>query len=1515
MLPRLLFLSLAGVLLSACASDADSISAVRESLSIPNTGFIPYPVNPGEKPTPLWDGSVAELMAADAYAQCAQGAEESLFPALFGDYSIHQLLMKMYSARCSKMPSQSEGATSDWLKQRTTLPECNIDPASGANTTLQKIAHDRTGYTVPTVAELGISASGQTLPTEVRIEAQREVDVAEVNLCMAQLLREQLATAHALFASVDDQIALLSVIRERAQMSMLQYANLGRVYASPQVVTSVSHPLQYLPLLKAWGNSDSAAMKAQGEDFAAAIRLHVDATHELAEMLLRRDTKDSSGTAASTDAERDWGIYSGRQRLLSLLYGGSGVLSLPPWLTRPDREELRLEDVTDPKVHQLLALARSADALKLIEGDVAVGGSTLQARPVAPVAGNLMYVSVEAHLRATACMGTAATTADCSRETIAASIPPIESFSSYKLWTDHAIAPDHAQALARMLFEAMPRVRGGNRVLVGRHYFLGQHSLDANGWYHLDPGFAISPLHVAERATVFPPYYTPATVDLSLNPREQGFVARFYDTLNANMKVGVNADCMLELGAVPALALARDAISEGKGTSSPFYAAPTKALSLITAAIGARTVSIRPKMQPVDATGADCAFWDYKNVRPATCRTLTRSTDSSGQAVFDVHVVTNAADAFSVVAYGEVEGEPVEAALDPNYRSFTGATSPEIIGDLRTVEASASVQVGDGMVRRRYELFEPVEALLLKREGEAEGYQPIMRRYSDIRFQSTVTSLPRSFSAYYLGDAGTLTQAMQKAWASQVHNWSRPRYDAFGLPVAWFPPSAPELLNNEHGPTSAAYYLSAARNAAEQATLAVKQATENLLNQAWDTAALDIARERSAGLDSLEQRALCGDNNPDCSVNLKWAYGPELSCNHLVFTNAQKWCKELLVSIKQISPRGFPLAGPVADRAQEQKVPMFTEYSGGKLQKLFIEQWAAFDAWRRARSDAFAVVNERAAAVTAANAALWATQNSANYLCSVDAFRNAVDASFSRTTSLTNLKCVNGEEVPYYYYALKTQEESTDPPSDPVEYFTNFFRDYDPDPDNPYELVQADYCPTTNVFASADKTDVAYNIPSNEEGVSFNPGPMYAAQSACNQASMELGPAAAASAATIASAYGTVALQLSNVAARVGEVRRTTAAVWETVQATQLAKARNALEVELAAKGLRTRFGLARRYQSYDIWRARALLDSARRLAVTARRAIEARFVVDLGKMRDPETYVAAPALWVDEIYTPDLNAPAAVGLSVTPQMVDAIYPNKLLDYIGNLERFVEGYAVTRPTSVARRDAEVLVLPGPDTRRTATLEETDVEVLGEGGVQWAFYCGATGTWVPHPGLNEIPIVSSAATACEGQPPSRASVHFSLDPWARFTQAGEGTPFVDRYNTRWGRLAVNLVGTGVRDCRQAADPLTCYNESYVRFDLSQTGPAWVTTYDRSWLAFQITQARIEQGKALSAEEWLDPVVQGWNSPLANAIARHELAERPINGTYELTLHLTPDVRIDRIERVQLLIETDYWVRQR
>jgi hypothetical protein len=277
---------------------------------------------------------------------------------------------------------------------------------------------------------------------------------------------------------------------------------------------------------------------------------------------------------------------------------------------------------------------------------------------------------------------------------------------------------------------------------------------------------------------------------------------------------------------------------------------------------------------------------------------------------------------------------------------------------------------------------------------------------------------------------------------------------------------------------------------------------------------------------------------------------------------------------------------------------------------------------------------------------------------------------------------------------------------------------------------------------------------------------------------------------------------------------------------------------------------------------------------------------------------------------------------------------------VSNLELFVAGYAIERPTAVARNDSEIITLAAPFAETSTDSSGDSYPFLDAKSLGWRFVCGS-GKQVTNPAaaafgkldgpmlavcVHEENGVSSMencpkpfdeaalAELCDGNPPVRAEYRFWIDPWGRIGGNPFSEPFEARHNARWRQLAINMVGTGVRECEKASDPDQCYAEPFIRYGLRHVGPAWVTSYDLQWHALEIPSAVIEDGKALVIEEWLDPVSRGWSVAEVQAVARGELSGRPLGGVYELSIELTPDVRLSRIERIQMLTSVDYWVRQ-
>ncbi len=77
---------------------------------------------------------------------------------------------------------------------------------------------------------------------------------------------------------------------------------------------------------------------------------------------------------------------------------------------------------------------------------------------------------------------------------------------------------------------------------------------------------------------------------------------------------------------------------------------------------------------------------------------------------------------------------------------------------------------------------------------------------------------------------------------------------------------------------------------------------------------------------------------------------------------------------------------------------------------------------------------------------------------------------------------------------------------------------------------------------------------------------------------------------------------------------------------------------------------------------------------------------------------------------------------------------------------------------------------------------------------------------------------------------------------------------------------------------------------------------------------VPPGQIEAGKALAAELWLDPLKDGWSTSYINSVARTEFFWRPLGGSYVLEIQAGPEVRLDRLKRVQILIGSSYWVKQ-
>src|SRR5690606_35739794 len=338
------------------------------------------------------------------------------------------------------------------------------------------------------------------------------LEYAHLNLCMAQRLRSQLNGGQSLFTPTNDQVEILAVIRERAQLAVVHYGLLAKVFSSTDTVpTQIDDPdFDFLTLIRHWAEqTDPSDLQQTGEDFALAVRLHLEATFELARLLERQAATRPVSGAGLSRADRDWGLGQPRVRLMNLLYGGDPI-GTPGLEPKPGRSrggvgrfgtlpEYVKADMRDPRVGTFLGLASAADAL-LFRVEPGEFGEP-QAFDVAASA-ERMYRKVEVDLRSQACERETPGDPGCAAEAIEPTLPDVSQTDEYLLWQEHRLELLQATTLAQSFAEAfgglvrelplLPLSNAVHRSNDGKLHLLGSHqteTIDDEPWIHVDPEF------------------------------------------------------------------------------------------------------------------------------------------------------------------------------------------------------------------------------------------------------------------------------------------------------------------------------------------------------------------------------------------------------------------------------------------------------------------------------------------------------------------------------------------------------------------------------------------------------------------------------------------------------------------------------------------------------------------------------------------------------------------------------------------------------------------------------------------------------------------------------------------------------------------------------------------------------------------------------------------------------------------------------------------------------------------
>ena len=134
-----------------------------------------------------------------------------------------------------------------------------------------------------------------------------------------------------------------------------------------------------------------------------------------------------------------------------------------------------------------------------------------------------------------------------------------------------------------------------------------------------------------------------------------------------------------------------------------------------------------------------------------------------------------------------------------------------------------------------------------------------------------------------------------------------------------------------------------------------------------------------------------------------------------------------------------------------------------------------------------------------------------------------------------------------------------------------------------------------------------------------------------------------------------------------------------------------------------------------------------------------------------------------------------------------------------------------------------------------------------------------------------------------------------------------------FNLRHMTMAVNFVGTGIRDCGDDGS-MGCYGSGFTEYTVNHD--AFLTRivgYKNTAQSFNFGSAAINHGKALTTERYITvPIGNADSSTLAQpGIEKSEFRGRPLDGSYRLRIWDNGQMRWDQLEDVQLVLKYRYW----
>lgn len=135
-----------------------------------------------------------------------------------------------------------------------------------------------------------------------------------------------------------------------------------------------------------------------------------------------------------------------------------------------------------------------------------------------------------------------------------------------------------------------------------------------------------------------------------------------------------------------------------------------------------------------------------------------------------------------------------------------------------------------------------------------------------------------------------------------------------------------------------------------------------------------------------------------------------------------------------------------------------------------------------------------------------------------------------------------------------------------------------------------------------------------------------------------------------------------------------------------------------------------------------------------------------------------------------------------------------------------------------------------------------------------------------------------------------------------------------FNYRIHNVAVNFVGTNVRDCSTSPTP-GCYGSGSVQYTIEHRPPYEVTNYVGRRYTNELVPGVIEHARGLATERYLTNPLSSADRTMLTDYWQRQLWGRPFSGNLVLRIWDGPGVNFSAIEDVQLALEYRYFTRAR